>query len=407
MRERLIVFLKTHPWILRTIWSLTRGFLWFFVKITKQKKSVLFCSYGGRNFNDSPKAVFDEICRRKEFQDWRFIWAFVDPDKFNIPRGAKVKVDTFAFFKALVTSKIWVSNSGMDRGIDLITDKIVRVETWHGTPLKKIGGEENQNTIGIKPKDYKGPIDYSAIRCAQSEFDREIFARVFHASKDSILLSDLPRNDELFNYNEQDCIAIRKSLGVDKSKKVILYTPTYREYLINDNSQNFIAPPINLERWKVELGEDYVLLVRAHYAVSAALGIINNDFVKDVSAYRSLNDLFVISDMMISDYSSTFFDYSILDRPMLCFAYDKDIYEEKRGLYLDMEKELPCRVCRTEDELLSEIKKQNYVMAAKKANAFHIKYAPFAGNASKIVVDTIINKLKNENKNNIQLSWFS
>lgn len=406
MRERLIVFLKTHPWILRTIWSLTRGILWFFVKITKQKKSVLFCSFGGRNFNDSPKAVFDEICRRKEFQDWRFIWAFVDPDKFNIPRGAKVKVDTFAFFKALVTSKIWVSNSGMDRGIDLITDKIVRVETWHGTPLKKIGGEENQNTIGIKPKDYKGPIDYSAIRCAQSEFDREIFARVFHASKDSILLSDLPRNDELFNYNEQDCIAIRKSLGVDKSKKVILYTPTYREYLINDNSQNFIAPPINLERWKVELGEDYVLLVRAHYAVSAALGIINNDFVKDVSAYRSLNDLFVISDMMISDYSSTFFDYSILDRPMLCFAYDKDIYEEKRGLYLDMEKELPCRVCRTEDELLSEIKKQNYVMAAKKANAFHIKYAPFAGNASKTVVDTIINKLKNENKNNIQLSWF-
>ena len=406
MRERLIVFLKTHPWILRTIWSLTRGILWFFVKITKQKKSVLFCSFGGRNFNDSPKAVFDEICRRKEFQDWRFIWAFVDPDKFNIPRGAKVKVDTFAFFKALVTSKIWVSNSGMDRGIDLITDKIVRVETWHGTPLKKIGGEENQNTIGIKPKDYKGPIDYSAIRCAQSEFDREIFARVFHASKDSILLSDLPRNDELFNYNEQDCIAIRKSLGVDKSKKVILNTPTYREYLVNDNSQNFIAPPINLERWKVELGEDYVLLVRAHYAVSAALGIINNDFVKDVSAYRSLNDLFVISDMMISDYSSTFFDYSILDRPMLCFAYDKDIYEEKRGLYLDMEKELPCRVCRTEDELLSEIKKQNYVMAAKKANAFHIKYAPFAGNASKTVVDTIINKLKNENKNNIQLSWF-
>ena len=407
MRERLIVFLKTHPWILRTIWSLTRGFLWFFVKITKQKKSVLFCSFGGRNFNDSPKAVFDEICRRKEFQDWRFIWAFVDPDKFNIPRGAKVKVDTFAFLKALVTSKIWVSNSGMDRGIDLITDKIVRVETWHGTPLKKIGGEENQNTMGIKPKDYKGPIDYSAIRCAQSEFDREIFARVFHASKDSILLSDLPRNDELFNYNEQDCIAIRKSLGVDKSKKVILYTPTYREYLINDNSQTFIAPPINLERWKVELGEDYVLLVRAHYAVSAALGIINNDFVKDVSAYRSLNDLFVISDMMISDYSSTFFDYSILDRPMLCFAYDKDIYEEKRGLYLDMEKELPCRVCRTEDELLSEIKKQNYVMAAKKANAFHKKYAPFAGNASKIVVDNIINKLKNENKNNIQLSWFS
>lgn len=394
MRQRLINFLKIHPKVTRVIWNIARGLLGVFVRISKQKKTILFCSFGGRNFNDSPKAIYDEICRRDVFDGWHLIWAFVDPEKFNVPRGEKVKVDTFVFFKALVTSKIWVSNSGMDRGVDLITDKIVRVETWHGTPLKKIGGEENQNTFGIKPEDYNGPIDNSAIRCAQSEFDREIFARVFHANKESILLSDLPRNDELFNYTEEDCSAIRKSLGVDKEKKVILYTPTYREYMINENNQNFIAPPIDLGKWKIELGEEYVLLVRAHYAVSAALGIIDNDFVKDVSAYRSLNDLFIISDMMISDYSSTYFDYSILDRPMLCFAYDKDVYEEKRGLYLDMEKELPCRVCRTEDELLSEIKNMNYTVATESAIAFHRKYAPFAGNASKIVVDTIINKLK-------------
>lgn len=394
MRERLIVFLKVHPWFLRMIWSVIRGILGLFVKITKQKESVLFCSFGGRNFNDSPKAVYDEICRRKEFQDWRLIWAFVDPEKFNLPRGERVKVDTFAFFKALITSKIWVSNSGMDRGVDLITDKIIRVETWHGTPLKKIGGEENQNTFGVKPNDYKGPIDISAIRCAQSEFDREIFARVFHAAKDTILLSDLPRNDELLTYTDKDRSSIREQMGLDNEKKVILYTPTYREYLINENSQNFIAPPIDMEKWKCELGSDYVLLVRAHYAVSAALGIIDNEFVRDVSSYCSLNDLYAISDMMISDYSSTYFDYSILDRPMLCFAYDKDVYEEKRGLYLDIEKDLPCRVCRTEDELLSEIKNLDYTMASKAASAFHQKYAPFAGNASKIVVDSIINKLK-------------
>lgn len=393
MRERLIAFFKTHPRLIRDIWAVARSVLGLFVRITNQNNKILFCSFGGRCFNDSPKAIYEEICSRDEFHGWRLVWAFIEPEKFNIPIGEKVKVDTFAFFKALITSKIWVSNSGMDRGIDLITDKIIRVETWHGTPLKKIGGEENQNAFGIKPKDYNGPIDATAIRCAQSEFDREIFARIFHSTKESILLCDLPRNDELFKYSHKKLDIIRSSLGVAKDKKVILYTPTYREYLVDKNSKNFIVPPVNFMKWKRELGDKYVMLVRAHYAVSVALAITENDFVKDVSSYQSLNDLYAISDMMISDYSSTFFDYSILDRPMLCFAYDLEEYEKNRGFYLDMSTELPCRICRTEEDVITEILNMNVDEASKATRAFHLKYSPYAGKASKTVVDAIISKL--------------
>lgn len=393
MRERIIAFFKAHPGLIHNIWKAARNVLGLFVRITNQNNIILFCSFGGRSFNDSPKAIYDEICHRGEFNGWRLVWAFVEPEKFNIPRGEKVKVDTFAFLKLLITSKVWVSNSGMDRGIDLITDKIVRVETWHGTPLKKIGGEENHNALGIKPKDYKGPIDATAIRCAQSEFDREIFCRIFHATKESILLCDLPRNDELLTYSSQKLDTIRSSLGIPKDKKVILYTPTYREYLINKNSQNYIAPPMNLKKWERELGDKYVLLVRVHYAVSIALAITENDFIKDVSLFQSLNDLYAISDMMISDYSSTFFDFSILDRPMLCFAYDLEEYEENRGLYLDMATELPCRICRTEEDVISEIQNLNVDEASKATRAFHLKYSPYAGKASKTVVDAIISKL--------------
>ena len=394
MREKLIYFLKTHPLIIRAIWGIARGVLNLFVNFSRQKKTILFCSFGGRSFNDSPEAIYDEICSREEFNDWRLVWAFVEPDKFIIPRGDKVKVDTFSFFKTLITSKVWVSNSGMDRGIDLITDKIIRVETWHGTPLKKIGGEENQNTFGTKPGEFKGPIDTSAIRCSQSEFDREIYVRVFHASKDSILLSDLPRNDELLTYTPERLDEIRASLGIMVRKKVILYTPTYREYKVNENKQNFIAPPMDLKKWERELGSEYVLLIRAHYAVSVALGIKENSFVRDVSLYSSLNDLYAISDMMISDYSSTYFDYAILDRPMLCFAYDKEEYEEKRGLYLDLEKDLPCKVCKHENDVISEILNMDVTAAIDATKLFHMKYAPYAGHASKVVVDAILMKLK-------------
>ncbi|MBQ8018812.1 MAG: CDP-glycerol glycerophosphotransferase family protein [Paludibacteraceae bacterium] len=264
MREKLIFFLKTHPSIIRAIWGLARGLLAMFIKVSKQQKTILFCSFGGRSFNDSPRAIYNEICRREEFNDWRLVWAFVEPNKFTIPRGEKVKVDTISFFKALITSKVWVSNSGMDRGVDLITDKIIRVETWHGTPLKRICGEENQTSIGGEKYTQTGCIDSFTIRCSQSEFDREIFARIFHASKESILLSDLPRNDELFTYTQERLSEIRESLGIANGQIVILYTPTYREYLRNKNSQNYIAPPIDLDKWEKELGSGYKVSAVPH-----------------------------------------------------------------------------------------------------------------------------------------------
>lgn len=393
MREKIIIYLKTHPSIIRAIWSVTRVFLTFVVRVTKKQNTILFCSFGGRNFNDSPKAVYDEICSRDDFKDWRLVWAFVEPEKFTISRGEKVKVDTFSFFKLLVTSKVWVSNSGMDRGIDIITDKVIRVETWHGTPLKRICGEENETSIGNNKKSYKAFVDNSAIRCAQSEFDREIFARIFNASKDSFLLSDLPRNDELFTYTSERLFKIHKELDIDTSKKIILYTPTYREYMLNDSSQNYMDIPIDLEKWERVLGNDYVLMVRAHYAVSAALGINDNSFVKDVSSYHSLNNLYAIADVMISDYSSTYFDYAILDRPMICFAYDKEVYEKKRGLYLKLEDDLPCKVCKTEDEVITEILNMDFPSAIEATKRFHKKYAPYAGGSSKMVVDKILSKL--------------
>lgn len=395
MREKIIMFLKTNPSIIQLLWRIGRVIMQICIFVSKRKeKTILFASFGGRNFNDSPKAIYDEICRRDEFKDWQLIWAFVNPDKFELSRGKKIKIDTFSFFKTLITSKVWVSNSGMDRGINLMTDKIIRVETWHGTPLKKICGEENQNSFGLRPEDYKGSIDNCAIRCAQSEFDQEIFARVFHASKESILLSDLPRNDELLTYSEKQIAAIKKELDIDMSKKVILYTPTYREYLVNDDMQNYIAPPMNLNKWKKKLGEKYVLLIRAHYAVSAALGIQDNDFVKNVSTYSSINDLYAISDLMISDYSSTYFDFAILDRPMLCFAYDQEEYEEKRGFYIDMSKELPCRIHKTEDDVIDDILTMDVSEAIAATKQFHRKYAPSAGSASKTIVDEIVKRLK-------------
>lgn len=392
MRDFIINFIKTHPRIAVFLWGTMRVFMKFIsLFIPVNQKSIIFSSFGGRKFDDSPKALYDRICEMDDFREWKLIWAFVEPDKYNLPRGEKVKIDTFSFFKSLLTTHVWIGNSEVDRGIRLYSSKYIRVETWHGTPLKKICGEENETSV--EKVNTSKCIDDTTIRCAQSEFDRDIFARVFSASKKSILLSDLPRNDSLLRYPNEEIQRIKGILGIETGKKVILYTPTYREYLMNEERKNEIVPPIDFEKWKNTLGNDHLLLIRAHYVVSESLNLPDNGFVKDVSNYGCLNDLYAISDMMISDYSSTFFDYAILNRPMFCFAYDMEEYTRRRGLYLNLETELPCPIDKDEESLLNHILNLNYKKASEATKAFHSKYAPFAGNACDTVIKTLLDRI--------------
>lgn len=392
MRTKILDFLRVHPKILNAFWKLAHIFfalLGIFVPI--RKKTVLITSFAGRKFDDSPKALYDELMLRHEFDDWDIVWAFVDPEKFNIPRGRKIQIDSWPFFIALLYSRVWISNSGMDRNIGINRRGTIRIETWHGTPIKKIGIDQNSGILGnYKPN---SKVDKRTIRCAQSEFDRDIFIRVFNADKDCFLMCDLPRNDGLLKYTKESIESIKERIGIKSNKKVLLYMPTYREYLVNERNQTYLAPPMDLMKWESELGDQYVLLFRVHYAVSAAMNLIENDFVKDVSAYPCINDLYAVADILVSDYSSAFIDYSILDKPMLCFAYDKEEYIDKRGLYIDLHEELPCPVDVDEESIIGRIKNMDWRKESEKAKAFHMKYAPFAGAASKAVVEKLINSL--------------
>lgn len=392
MRNKILDFLRVHPVILNIFWKIAHVFflvVGLFVPI--REKTVLITSFAGRKFDDSPKAIYEEMLRRHEFDDWDIIWAFVEPGRFDIPKGRKIRIDTWPFFMALLYSRLWVSNSGMNRNIEIHRKGTIKVETWHGTPIKKIGEDQHSGVLGNYRK--HGPVDTETIRCAQSTFDRRIFAKVFHADKRSFLMSDLPRNDGLLKYKKSDIANIKKRLRIDAKKQVLLYMPTYREYLVNEKRQTYIAPPMDIEKWEKELGERFVLLFRAHYAVNAALGIQNSQFIKNVSNYPFVNDLYAVSDILISDYSSAYIDFAILDKPMLCFAYDEQEYAAKRGLYLDIHKELPCAIDQNEDSLIKRIQGLDEAKARAAVKRFHEKYAPYAGNASKAVVDEMVKRL--------------
>lgn len=389
MRKRVIDFLKAHPGVLQIVYFCGRiGLKAIGIFFPIKKKTMVFASFGGRRFDDSPKAVYDEICNRKEFEDWELVWVFTEPEKHRVPQGTKVKIDTLSFFKTVLSSGVWVCNTGLDRGLGICKKGTLAVETWHGTPLKKILIDENSK--GVANRTLRKKTDDRTIRCAQSEYDREIFQRVFGASKESFLMCDLPRNDKLLQYTPDEIELIKKQLGIPEGKKVLLYMPTYREYMTDEHDACYFESPMDLKKWEEQLGDEYVLLFRAHYAVSKVMNIQENDFIKDVSVYPTLNDLYIVSDVLLSDYSSSYFDFSILGRPMLCYAYDREEYEEKRGLYLNLDETLPCPVDTKEDEILERIKTLDYKEYSEKTKVFCKRFAPNAGRATKAVVDTII-----------------
>jgi CDP-glycerol glycerophosphotransferase len=136
-----------------------------------------------------------------------------------------------------------------------------------------------------------------------------------------------------------------------------------------------------------------VVLVRAHYAVTAAMNFTADGMFYDVSDYPYLSDLYAITDILLSDYSSAYVDFSILGRPMLCFAYDRAEYEEKRGLYIDLEKTLPCPIAENEDELLSFIREMDAAAYTEKTRDFCARFAPYAGHATEAVLEEIEKRL--------------
>lgn len=389
-KQKIINFIKTNGFFYDIYYYICSAFLRVIgIFIKTKKKTILFVSFGGKKYDDSPKALYEYICNDKRFDKYELIWAFNDPKKYTIGRAKKVKIDTLGFFVAALSSKYWITNSAIERGLNFKKETTFYINTWHGAPIKKIGIDaiSTSSKTGLGSKD----IYTQNLMTAQSIYDAKIFSRLFKTDMDNILICDLPRNDYLTNYDKTIIVEIKNKLGIDHNKHVILYAPTFREYERDEKNDCYLAPPINIDKWRKKLGDDYVILFRAHYEVAKVMEIDNAVF-RNVSHYENLNELMIISDMLVSDYSSIFFDYAILERPILCFAYDLDEYSSKRGLYIDLNQELPCDVIDNEDTLIDQILNIDYEKEVNKVIGFKNKYINNTGKACEKIVEELIRR---------------
>jgi CDP-glycerol glycerophosphotransferase len=205
-----------------------------------------------------------------------------------------------------------------------------------------------------------------------------------------------PRNDVFFRPEADDVARrVRRQLGIAAGATVVLYAPTFRDDQPAGHNRFSFALPLDLERFARELGPDVVLLLRMHVLVRGGSPVPESlaGRVHDVSAYPEIQELYLASDVLVTDYSSVFFDYAALRRPMIFYAYDLEAYRDKlRGFYLDYSTDVPGPIVTTEDELYATLRDLPGVVAryGERYDEFLARFAPHDdGHAAERVVDAV------------------
>lgn len=368
-------------------------------------KLVYFQTFSGRGYSDSPKAMYEYMRKAPEYKDYKFVWSFREPEKYRElledGRTELVKFRTRADNIALRKAKYWIANYRM---LDYQHPRKgqIYVQCWHGTPLKRLGydidaSDNAMNSISEIREKYRTDAKKFSYLLSPSPFASEKFATAWDLNSThqthKIIEEGYPRNDRLINAGDEERTSIRKKLGVD-DKKVILYAPTWRDNQHISGEGYSYKTEVDFDRLKEALGDRYVILFRAHYLVANSFDFDRYDgFVRDVSSYDDINDLYLASDLLITDYSSVFFDYSNLERPVIFYMYDLDQYEhEMRGFYLSLD-ELPGPIVKDEDKLIEEIEKSKNWTADEKYLEFNRRFNPHEdGKASARVLARIIRK---------------
>lgn len=237
----------------------------------------------------------------------------------------------------------------------------VLLETWHGTPLKRLAFDLNDVVGGVsnyKDKFYRQKENWDYL-LSDNPFSTEKFQSCFMYPKEKILEYGYPANDPLYAPDrEERARKIKEKLGIPADKKVIMYAPTWRDDNYYEIGQFKFDLDLDVNRLEKEFGDEYVLLLRLHYLVVEALDMSKyGEFAVNGSAYDDVTDLYLITDILITDYSSVFFDFANLKRPILYYTYDLERYRDVlHGFYLSMEDDLPGPMLLTNDEVVDAIK---------------------------------------------------
>ena len=368
-----------------------------FEKCCKEEKIdnnlIFFESFHGQSYAHNPKYIYEKMLEMGYGNKYKFVWSY--KGNLKIP-GSPIIVnrDEESYYRYLAISKFWINNISFP-----VKEKkkgAIYLQTTHGTPFKHMGNDIKNGSSKI----VKGNLTQEARKwdylISANDYSKDIFKRA-SMFKRKILNVGYPANDIFYSKDlNTKKSQIKSKLGLDDRKKIILYAPTFRDVVRDSEGNHYFDLQIDLNSLYANFDEDYVILLRLHYLISNSLNIDSNlnEFALDVSHYDDIHELCLISDILITDYSSVFFDFAHTKNPILFFMPDFNEYNSTRGLYLDIKNDLPGPLLFDMDELIDGIKNIDKIEEKfqNSYDSFYNEYCSLGhGDASAKVVNALIN----------------
>ncbi|MFE9673652.1 CDP-glycerol glycerophosphotransferase family protein [Streptomyces sp. NPDC006259] len=348
---------------------------------------AVYCAYWGRGYACSPAAIHAKVAELAPHIRSVFL---VEPDQAHtMPPGVEhAVIGSRRAWQLLARAKYLVNNANFAEGVVKRAGS-VHVQTQHGTPLKKMGVDQSTYPVvaaatGSFAK-LLGRVDRWDYNLSSNTHSTQMWERAFPGSYEHLEYG-YPRNDVFCTATAEDVARVRRELGVPEGRTAVLYAPTHR-----DHRTGFDAG-LDLEAFCEAAGEDVVVLLRAHYFYDRGVRHGSGRII-DVTGHRSSEDVCLAADALITDYSSIMFDYANLDRPIVVYADDWDVYTETRGVYFDLMAAPPGPVARTPEELARVFADGSYASDASRSlrNAFRTRFCQFDdGRAAERVVRRVL-----------------
>lgn len=352
--------------------------LWIFpVDNTK----IICSNFNGKGYGDNPRYIAEEFIKRGK---GRIYWLLKDPDQKLPTAVTPIKYGSLRSFYHLATAGFWIDSNRKEPYV-VKRKKQYYLQTWHGSiPLKKIEKDAEESLSHFYILNAVRDAKMTDLMIADSTFSADLYSTSFWFEGEVKRLGT-PRFDALFD--KSNVSGIKGSLGIKRDQFVILYAPTFRNNA--DKSVYDIDLASVRSVFERKTGREAAVLVKMHPHIP--LGYIDYDknIAKDVSAYPDIYDLMKISDVLITDYSSTMFEFPVADpKPVFCYAKDLETYE--RGFYFDPD-ELPFIFAKSNQELIEGISSFDQDGYEHKILDFYKKIGLHAdGQASKHVVNYLL-----------------
>lgn len=357
-----------------------------------QKNTIVFSSFSGRQYSDSPKYISEYLS--KYHPDLKQIWAFNNPMKFKEILNKDISIVRFKslkFILAVLSCRIYVDNVEFWSILNFSKKQIV-IETWHGGGAYKRVGQDRLDIKKAEKQHIIKKMNKINIFLSSSKAFTQFVLKGAYNYSGEILECGLPRNDTLLNENLTKINEIKKTLNIPSSSNIVLYAPTFRNNL-NENIYDLNFSYLTKTLTK-KFGGEWIILFRFHYYMQDISKIKNNTNIIDVTNYPDIQDLLKISNILVTDYSSSIWDMCLLKKPCFLYTPDIDDYYNERNFYTPIES-WGVPYAKTNMDLGRKILEFDYNKYLNDINSYQNKLGNCeSGNATKIISERIVSYMQ-------------